>query len=59
MNAKAYDIYQELITLPESKLAEIQPFIESVKHKNSNKPARQLGTATGLFTLHDDFKDYQ
>ncbi len=33
MNAKAYDIYQELITLPDSKLAEVQQFIEFVKFK--------------------------
>ena len=34
MNVTADDIYQELIALPESKLAEIQQFIDFVKFKN-------------------------
>ncbi len=33
MNTTAYDIYQELMVLPESKLVEVKQFVEFIKFK--------------------------
>jgi len=60
MNTKADDIYQELLALPESKLAEVQQFVEFMKYQAnqansriSRKPQYQLVTTTDLFNAQE------
>lgn len=44
MNATADDIYRELITLPENKLAEVRQFVEFMKHKMTQSDSTTVHT---------------
>ena len=55
MNATADDIYQELIALPKSKLAEVWQFIELIKY-DTQKVKPQMKTLES-FAMPELFKD--